>query len=133
MPMRLFRVGVRFVFVSWHPHRGACVAGNRRKYPHLQFDLITLGRRPPRDGVAYPLQENAAHFFSKYYLATTLAASSPHTPTLPLHRQVASQLWMLLAYAADSLAVAAQGLIGDRVGAGMVPGAREVAGRVRRF
>lgn len=37
---------------------------------------------------------------------------------------------MLLAYAADSLAVAAQGLIGDRVGAGMVPGAREVAGRV---
>ena len=70
-------------------------------------------------------------------IANKRLVRAPPRPPLPfatrLHRQVASQLWMLLAYAADSLAVAAQGLIADRVGAGIVPAAREVAGRVRRL
>lgn len=49
----------------------------------------------------------------------------------PSFLQVASQLWLLLAFAADSIAVAAQGLIADRIGANMIEAAREVAGRVR--
>lgn len=44
---------------------------------------------------------------------------------------MASQLWILLAYAADSLAVAAQGLIADRIGAGVILEARKVAMLVR--
>ncbi|CAM9681677.1 unnamed protein product, partial [Laminaria digitata] len=66
----------------------------------------------------------------KAALSTASAFAARVGPVAIAAHQVASQLWMLLAYAADSLAVAAQGLIGDRVGAGMLSGAREVAGRV---
>lgn len=46
-------------------------------------------------------------------------------------RQVASQLWLILSFAYDSLAVAAQGLVADRMGSGSVKAARGVAALVR--
>lgn len=48
-----------------------------------------------------------------------------------MHAQVVSQFWVILSFVADSLAVAAQGLIADRMGGGSLPAAREVASRVR--
>eukprot|EP00903_Cladosiphon_okamuranus_P014710 g13631.t1 len=47
--------------------------------------------------------------------------------------QVASQLYLLLAFMADSLAVAAQILVADRLGSGVIPAAREVAARLIWF
>lgn len=45
--------------------------------------------------------------------------------------QVASQFWIILSFVADSIAVAAQGLIADRMGSASIPAARDVASRVR--
>ncbi|CAM9520942.1 unnamed protein product [Scytosiphon promiscuus] len=54
-------------------------------------------------------------------------------PSSVAAHQVASQLYILLAFASDSLAVAVQCLVADRLGAGLITDAREVAGRVLLF
>lgn len=47
--------------------------------------------------------------------------------------QVVLQLWFFLALALDSLAIAAQSLVGAALGAGDAPAARSVAARVARY
>ncbi|CAN0432958.1 unnamed protein product, partial [Ascophyllum nodosum] len=60
-------------------------------------------------------------------LTTASAFAARAGPTSIAAHQVASQLWLLLAFAADSLGVAAQGLIADSLGVGKILKARKVA------
>ncbi|CAN0094862.1 unnamed protein product [Ectocarpus sp. 6 AP-2014] len=66
-------------------------------------------------------------------LGTATAFAARVGPTAIAAHQVCNQLYLLLAFAADSLAVAAQGLVADRLGGGMVAEGREVAGRLIVF
>eukprot|EP00904_Undaria_pinnatifida_P005645 jgi/Undpi1/220/HiC_scaffold_1.g00217.m1 len=107
--------------------QGAAIATVSAEWAAAVTFLILLERKTPSiklRGVTLPSSREG--WEDAKAVATSSAAVFGRTVAL----QVASQLWMLLAYAADSLAVAAQGLIADRVGAGIVPAAREVAGRV---
>ncbi|CAM9990186.1 unnamed protein product, partial [Ectocarpus sp. 8 AP-2014] len=66
-------------------------------------------------------------------LGTATAFAARVGPTAIAALQVCNQLYLLLAFAADSLAVAAQGLVADRLGGGMIAEGREVAGRLIVF
>lgn len=80
------------------------------------------------------LTSSAAVFGRTIALQTVLStatafAARAGTTSVAAH-QVVSQFWVILSFVADSLAVAAQGLIADRMGGGSLPAAREVASRV---
>ncbi len=60
---------------------------------------------------------------------TTLTAASLGTTALAAH-QVVNTLWATVTYGVDAFAIAAQALVGLRLGAGDVRGARGVLGRV---
>ena len=60
---------------------------------------------------------------------TTFTAAGMGEASLAGH-QVAYSLWQTMAYALDAFAIAAQALIGMRLGAGDVAGARRITGRV---
>lgn len=62
-------------------------------------------------------------------LMTTLTATSLGTVALAAH-QIINTLWTTVAFALDAFAIAAQALVGVRVGAGDTAGARRVLGRV---
>ncbi|QIK71016.1 MATE family efflux transporter [Propioniciclava coleopterorum] len=62
-------------------------------------------------------------------LMTTFTATSLGTAALAAH-QVINTLWTTVAFALDAFAIAAQALVGLRVGAGDTAGARGVLGRV---
>ena len=62
-------------------------------------------------------------------LMTTLTATSLGTVALAAH-QIINTLWTTVAFALDAFAIAAQALVGVRVGAGDTGGARRVLGRV---
>ncbi|CAM9113438.1 unnamed protein product [Ectocarpus sp. 4 AP-2014] len=66
-------------------------------------------------------------------LGTATAFAARVGSTAIAAHQVCNQLYLLLAFAADSLAVAAQGLVADRLGGGMIAEGREVAGRLIVF
>ncbi|GMQ93501.1 MAG: MATE family efflux transporter [Acidimicrobiia bacterium] len=61
--------------------------------------------------------------------ASTLAAARIGTQQVAAH-QIAMQVWLFLAFALDSFAIAATAMIGTDLGAGNVPAARSVANRL---
>jgi putative MATE family efflux protein len=67
--------------------------------------------------------------FSATYLAAAAVASRMGTAHVAAH-QIALQLWTFLALVMDSVAIAAQSLIGERLGAGDRDGARSTARRL---
>jgi Na+-driven multidrug efflux pump len=62
----------------------------------------------------------------------TSAATSMGTVEVAAH-QVVSQLWFLLAMIVDALAITAQTLVGEAIGAGRVDDARALSARLHRF
>lgn len=89
---------------------------------------------PSLEQVAPLLQSSGAAFARSIAIQTVLASATGNaarlgTTAVAAH-QVAAQLWLLLSFVCDSLAVAGQGLIADALGRGQVAGARAVADRL---
>ncbi|CAM9470074.1 unnamed protein product, partial [Ectocarpus sp. 12 AP-2014] len=109
-----------------------------RKEPSIRLRQVSMpkNREGWKEGSAV-LTSSAAVFGRTVALqgalgtATAFAARVGST-AIAAH-QVCNQLYLLLAFAADSLAVAAQGLVADRLGGGMIAEGREVAGRLIVF
>lgn len=104
---------------------GAVIRGARR-------EGVPLGFRPA--GVLHAAKlggwlviRNAA--LNLALLMTTFTATSLGTAALAAH-QVINTLWTTVAFALDAFAIAAQALVGLRVGAGDAAGARGVLARV---
>ncbi|CAN0194362.1 unnamed protein product, partial [Pylaiella littoralis] len=109
-----------------------------RKDPTIRMRGVSL----PRDQESWDeggavLTSSAAVFGRTVALQAALStacafAARAGSVSIAAH-QVASQLYLLLAFASDSLAVAAQCLVADRLGGDMIKEAREVAGRLLLF
>lgn len=104
---------------------GAVIGGARR-------EGVALGFRPTGVLAAARLGgwlviRNAA--LNLALLMTTFTATSLGTVALAAH-QVINTLWTTVAFALDAFAIAAQALVGLRVGAGDAAGARSVLSRV---
>ena len=100
--------------------RGARAAGVSLRFrPHGVLVAARLG--------GWLVIRNAA--LNLALLMTTLTATSLGTVALAAH-QVINTLWTTVAFALDAFAIAAQALVGVRVGAGDTAGARGVLGRV---
>lgn len=104
---------------------GAVIRGARR-------EGVPLGFRPA--GILHAAKlggwlviRNAA--LNLALLMTTFTATSLGTAALAAH-QVINTLWTTVAFALDAFAIAAQALVGLRVGAGDAAGARGVLARV---
>ena len=104
---------------------GAVVRGARREGVRLRFapgGVLAAARLG-----GWLVVRNAALQFA--LLLTTVTAASLGTTALAAH-QVVNTLWHTVAYGVDAFAIAAQALVGLRLGAGDVRGARAVLGRV---
>ena len=80
---------------------------------------------------ARDLSARTTAFLVSFSVATAVAAHVGG-PTVAAH-QVAIQLWGFLALSLDALAIAAQALVGDQVGAGRIDAARALAWRLIRW
>lgn len=70
--------------------------------------------------------------FQACFLSATAVAARFGAPAVAAH-QIVLQLWTFMVTVLDSLAIAAQSLVGAALGAGSVPTARRVTGRVVRY
>lgn len=98
--------------------RGASMAPS---WPRMRRQLRT----------ARDLSVRTLAFLFSFTTATAVAARMGGT-TVAAH-QVAIQLWEFLALVLDSLAIAAQALVGTAVGAGDIPAARALSSRLTRW
>lgn len=104
---------------------GAVVRGARREGVRLRFAPAGVLAAARLGG--WLVVRNAA--LQAALVMTTLTAASLGTTALAAH-QVVNTLWHTIAYGVDAFAIAAQALVGLRLGAGDVRGARGVLGRV---
>jgi len=104
---------------------GAVVRGARREGVRLGFSpggVLSAARLG-----GWLVVRNAA--LQAALVMTTATAASLGTTALAAH-QVVNTLWHTITYGVDAFAIAAQALVGLRLGAGDVRGARGVLGRV---
>ena len=104
---------------------GAVIRGARREGVPLGFRPAGVLAAARMGG--WLVIRNAA--LNLALLMTTFTATSLGTAALAAH-QVINTLWSTVAFALDAFAIAAQALVGLRVGAGDAAGARGVLGRV---
>ncbi|AAZ57124.1 Multi antimicrobial extrusion protein MatE [Thermobifida fusca YX] len=105
--------------------------------------LVVLVRAAQRHGVSFAptrsgLRDAAASGFALFIrtvslravlVVTTAIAARLGDPEIAAH-QVVFQLWSLLVFALDAIAIAGQSIVGRYLGASDVPGAREVTRRM---
>ncbi len=104
---------------------GAVLRGARAEGVRLRFDPVGVLVAARLGG--WLVVRNAA--LQAALVMTTLTAASLGTTALAAH-QVVNTLWATATYGVDAFAIAAQALVGMRLGAGDIRGARGVLGRV---
>lgn len=92
---------------------------------------FSLRRAATQLAAARDLGVRTIAFLGSFTVATAVAAHIGG-PSVAAH-QIAIQLWSFLAYSLDSLAIAAQAMVGRAVGAGDVGGARVLSWRLVRW